>query len=83
VSRDSCGSASQLKGVFEQKVNSLKEDTVTKRKSWSSVQNQVQLPNSEEKAAFRAHDQGYKQRTSFDKPVREKRALSELLQHGP
>lgn len=83
VSRESCGNATQLKSMFEQKVSSLKEEPVQKRKSWSAVQNQLTLPNGSDTAAFKAHDQGYKSRTSFDKPVREKRNLSDLLEKGP
>lgn len=82
VSRDSAGSASQIKNAFEQKVNAAKQEETAKRKSWTAAKNSLSLPSGET-ASFRAHEQPYKARTAFNKPVREKQSLHDLLEKGP
>jgi len=82
VSRDSAGSASQIKNAFEQKVNAAKQEETVKRKSWTAAKNSLSLPSGET-ASFRAHEQPYKARTAFNKPVREKQSLQDLLENGP
>lgn len=72
--------ASQLKNVFEKKAQDMKKGSAdVRRKSWTPRHHELDLPDGQGKATFRAHDAPYQARTSFGAPVREKKSLSELL----
>eukprot|EP00930_Biecheleria_cincta_P014802 TRINITY_DN12584_c0_g1_i1.p1 TRINITY_DN12584_c0_g1~~TRINITY_DN12584_c0_g1_i1.p1 ORF type:complete len:743 (+),score=135.52 TRINITY_DN12584_c0_g1_i1:59-2230(+) len=76
------GTASSIKGVFEAKAAQASQASKPERRtSWRSVENELQLPNEQSTAPFRAHDAPFKRGTKtvgLGQP-RERRSLQDLL----
>lgn len=82
-SQVSAGTAGELKDLFEQKAQEVRQNSKTpeRRSSWKAVQNKLELPNAEGSGLFRAHEAPFKRgvkTTGLGQP-KERRSLQELL----